>query len=624
MAQPLSDLLSSICSVWTGQIERAKKVKERQFDKTARRAWKFYGDSDHEFLFRSPDGSVAVGDDRPLLRRPDYVVSVNLVSEYCRMMLPYIHYRIPHRQVQPRRPMMPVSLLPFAPMLDQQRQQDAVVSDLLGWVLNYTPSLFRLFEQTRLASTEALVKGRGIVWHEMVDGLVGSFYDTVDDLLVDPDSEQWHQAGWICRRRRLPAHVVSEIYRIPTNKIRGSMTSERSEARHDAEDQTYGANRNDPDAKDICTFYEVYSRIGLGGAFDTSSPELKAVSKDAVGRHVYLAVMPGMDSPLNFHRDSIDVETLTEEDVKSRLAWPIPFHGNYVNPWPCTPLDFYRHPRRNWPTSPLESSLPLQTFIDVVCSFLMGRVSRTCRDLIFASEGLDSRILDALRYGKDQEVITHDQTNAELHNLAHVLQFPSVNPDLFKTLELAQELFRQNTGLVELMYGASSRQMRSSAEAQIKQQNMSVRPEDMADRVESWMTDIAAAEATGTRLLVSPQRFGELAGEPSAMGMLGPLSQAWSQLVNTDDPRRAAAELAYTVEAGSGRKKNLGQMIEDMGNAMQFIMPHAVTYMQMSGDPSLVNGLIRRWGEVHQFDVNDMMIPPPPPPQPMPEEAPPQ
>jgi hypothetical protein len=616
-SDPLHNLLSKVCSVWLSQIKRAKKVKEKQFDKTARRAWEFYGDSSHAFIFRDDEGSPRPGDHRNKLRRPDNIITVNLTSEFVRMFLPYLQFGVPHRQVTPRRPPLPPLMQQFAPQYESVRQQDQIASTLLSWHLNYTPDLFGLQDQSRLAVTEALVKGMGVVWHESQNQLVGSFYDTVDDLFMDADAEQMHHAGWIARRRRRPVHLVAEEYGIDVKLLRATMASEKEQAERDDEDYDYRSTQHDRDSGDVCEYYEIFSRVGLGGNFGEADPQLKRFTGGSLNRHVYLAILPGLPYPLNLPADQMIAGVMTEDDFKSRVSWPIAFYENFLNPWPCTCLCFYKHPRRVWPTSPLESSLPLQTFIDAAYSYILGRLDKTCRDLIFTTKALSQAVQNAIKNDGDQEVIKCEEVANDITKFVHVLQFPDMTMDLYKALEMSQEEFRRNTGLTELMYGSSTRQMRSSAEAQIKQQNMSVRPEDMAARVEQWHSDLATSEAIATRLHVSPQRFAMLAGEPVQGPIPGPLAMEWGELVNTTDPYLAASEFAYNIEVGSGRKKNAAQAIEDSHEAWQYIGPLAQNHYQMTGDPRLVNGLIQRWGEAMQIDYTPMLLAPLPqqPPQ---------
>ncbi len=76
------------------------------------------------------------------------------------------------------------------------------------------------------------------------------------------------------------------------------------------------------------------------------------------------------------------------------------------------------------------------------------------------------------------------------------MQHPEVNGDIWKLISAVEEMFDKRVGLNELMYGEEgSTQIRSAQEASIRNQNMSVRPDDMSKQVEQWMSEVAAKEA---------------------------------------------------------------------------------------------------------------------------------
>ena len=84
-------------------------------------------------------------------------------------------------------------------------QDDARASLMEGW-LNYTPDEQPgggLAQHAELAITEALVKGRGTLWVEPYTQpgskmtLPGCFWDSVDNLLIDPDAESLFDAKYI-------------------------------------------------------------------------------------------------------------------------------------------------------------------------------------------------------------------------------------------------------------------------------------------------------------------------------------------------------------------------------------------------------------------------------------------
>jgi hypothetical protein len=620
------DILGAIEGLWLGQIERAKKVKKKQFGETAERAWKYYGDGNHNFLYE--ENSKNTGESR--ISMPLFPVTCNLTAEYVRMMLPYIHNKAPARRVAVRpNPFEALFQPPQQPQFGQQpgmppqpppvNPQDVAkrfTASALNYMLSYTPDRHDLRAQCRSCVTESLVKGRGVAWHEFEHGLPGSFFDSVDNLLVDPDAEQLRHAAFIVRVRRRPVWAVAEEFGIPREQIRGSYTSGQKQAQNSFE-VSLGSESGDRDKElsaDVVKYYEVYSRMGVGHKFVGVADEIKQAGTllDAVGEHAYLAILPGFGSPLNLPKDSLS-EATTAEDITSRLSWPVAYFGNVIDPWPCTCLDYYVHPRQAWPSSPLEPSLPLQAFMDYAYSFLMARLRSTCRDIIIASKAIDSALTKALKYGRDQEVVFHDGTNQDIENLIHVLQFPPVNRDIYEVLRMVEQAFRQSTGLVELMYGANSRAMRSAEEASVLQTNMSIRPEDMADMVEDWHSRMSGKEAAAMRLHVPGAMFAKCAGDvtPANSPMPSQLAMAWDLYVAPQglDPYDAASEMLYTVDAGTGRKRNLQKEMSDVKEAMSFMFGPSLQHYQQSGDPKLVNGLLKWWSDSHQADSSVMMMP---------------
>jgi len=257
------DLLAAIENLWLGQIERAKKVKKRQFGETAERAWKYYGDSNHNFLYlenaqKADEGRISL---------PLYPITCNLTAEYVRMMLPYIHNKAPARRVSPR----PWPLSFIMPQPPEQYQANFFVASALQYMVGYTPDRHDLRSQCRSSVTESLVKGRGVCWHEFEHGLPGSFFDSVDNLLIDPNSEQLRHAAFAVRIRRRPVWAVAEEFGIEREKIRGSYTSYQKQARDQWEVATVtGDATGDPNkdkTADVVTYYEVYSRMGAGHKF---------------------------------------------------------------------------------------------------------------------------------------------------------------------------------------------------------------------------------------------------------------------------------------------------------------------------------------------------------------------
>jgi hypothetical protein len=168
-------------------------------------------------------------------------------------------------------------------------------------------------------------------------------------------------------------------------------------------------------------------------------------------------------------------------------------------------------------------------------------------------------------------------------------------------------------GLTELIYGMTRSSFRSAAEAAVKSEQISVRPDDYANTLEDALSEVARKEALLARWLIYPQDV-----EP----LLGPMAaQAWGMHVQNENPENIVREYSYRVEAGSARKPNIATKTENLNNFLQIAMPVAQGMLQ-AGQPNLFNALMQDWGRAMDMDVNKYVVPPPPPPPPQPPPGP--
>ena len=190
---------------------------------------------------------------------------------------------------------------------------------------------------------------------------------------------------------------------------------------------------------------------------------------------------------------------------------------------------------------------------------------------------------------------------------------PGVTEDMYKIIAEVTNLFDRRVGLTELIYGMTRNQFRSAAEANVKAEQISVRPDDYANTLEDALSDVARKEALAARWLIEPQDVAPLMGPMAA--------QAWDMHVRQESPDNIVREYDYRIEAGSARKPNIATKTENLNNLMQVLMPVAQGMLQ-AGQPDLFNSLMAKWGEVNQMDVTDFAVQPPPPPGPPPPEGP--
>jgi hypothetical protein len=198
-----------------------------------------------------------------------------------------------------------------------------------------------------------------------------------------------------------------------------------------------------------------------------------------------------------------------------------------------------------------------------------------------------------------------------------VFQMPGVTQDMYNIIQAVTDLFDRRVGLTELIYGMTRASFRSAAEAAVKSEQISVRPDDYANILEDALSEVARKEALLARWLIYPQ---------DVAPVLGPMAaQAWQMHVQGEDPESIVREYSYRVEAGSARKPNIATKVENMNNAMQIMMPVAQGMLQ-AGQPQIFNAMLEDWGKTMNVDISRYMVPPPPPPPPpeAPPEAPPQ
>lgn len=586
----LAELLRRIVAIWSEQIKLAGERKYAQFGETAQQLWSFVGKSYRQLYLETGEGSERFAN----LQGPYYKARINKTAEAISLLVPYVMAEVPHRQVSAARPPLAPELLELLPTAEGPREiidkTDRLVAYLLQWFLNYTPREYGLRREARTALIEAFGKGRGVLWHEMADAPAGllpaSYFDTVDGLLIDPDAIQLREAGFIIRKRTRSVWKVSQDTGLPREQLRGHSRS----AMQTAIDRA--ATKTEPEVgaaqqKDVITYYEVYSRIGIGHWLDRDTEELKPLAEalDSIGPYVYLEIVPGVDYPLNL-APGVVASIESQDELRERLAWPIKFYAETAgNPWPCSVIDFIPNPDNPWATSVLQGGLALQIFLDHLYSFIMSRVRVSSKNVGLYSNALSQETIDAIKHGFDLQLAgVPGKPGDEIKSLLHFIEFPQLNADLWKVLQLAEGAYENATGLVPLLYGTEgARQIRTAKESGIREAHASTRPDDYADATEEWLSNAAAKEGQAARLHVRAATVGPLFGEPlpplgedgSYAGGFGPLTEAWQNLVATDDEWVAASEFAYTVAAGSARRKNKAKLLADMQQMIQVMMQPA-------------------------------------------------
>lgn len=611
---------------WIARLKRAQEVKRRYFQEEADRLWGALTRSYSEvWIVDFPDpihrrfySSVL----HPTAFRPRF----NKCREFVSLYLPFVVARAPTRVVLPRRPTLTEHLRELIQINDLAHRQATgqplpcclnpeieSAASLLEWYLNYTAQELDLESELRMAVIEALVKGRGILWHELVTHngrlTVGSFFDSVDRLLIDGDTVFLRDAAWIARMRVVPAWWVREAMRLPEDIVR---KLPRAESITTKPDDLLGFGINTPRAinlsnqADTVWFYEIFSRIGLGTQLlEDEIPDALKIAFDALGQYCYLVIAPGVDHPLNMIPDQLVV--MSSSEIQAKVSWPL-FIGAEINdPWPCSILDFYPACDNPWASSPLEPGIVFQFFLDLLYGYVMNRAAASARIIVAVAEDLPEEAVEGLLYGKDLEIVRIPRH--EIRDLAAAIApipLPEVSPTLWSLIQAVERQFERAVGLDPLLYGAAQvPQPRSATEILTREKYLTSRPDDMADRVERWCTRIAQKEAVATRLYIRSSEVAPLFCE--TVSPLGPLSQFWDEWVAVDNPNEAASEFQYGVEAGSGRRRNREYLAAVAQLALQQLGPIAMQALT-HGNPVPFNKLIRFMARSLEADFNEFLI----------------
>jgi hypothetical protein len=665
--------LAGLVELWAEKLKRAGEQKWRDFGEQAARCMQFYApkDKNYNFLYRNDkDGKYGVSFGVP---EPTFKMTLNKVCELVQIFGPFLYNKNPHRKVEPRK------LLPFEPELmgsdavlralmpqqapmggdtaslaasypmpgpgmalqyaeamlaaDDIAEQEAVVkSRLLEAYLNYTPNEMLLKDHADQAIVEALVKGRGCLWTEIwsppsgASRYIGSFFDSVDYLLIDPDAESIETAWWIARKQCHPVWEVERKFGLKPGDLKRYAKSETRNAAAEVDSTGREFDRARGITNDLVIYYEIYSKMGVGGRLSGSNINLDeigllpgdlegiaSVLDPIAGDHVYLAIVPGCPWPLNLPPTMMDATvvdetgqpTLDMQSITAQLQWPLPFYEDGA--WPVSVLDFHYIPRKPWPQSHVEPALGELQALNWLYSFMMGKAQVTLRTIIAVLKELGKEFKLQVLDGADLTVVELDPNNRSISECVQILQYPQMNQDIWSIIQAIESNLDKRLGLNELMYGESSRQIRSAAEADLKASQTNVRPDDMAERVESWMTQAARKEAIAARLLLQPQDLAPVLGQVGAT--------LWGRLVSTPDPVAACRELEYRIESGSMRKPNRERDQSLANEAMQSLLPSFQSFAA-AGVTQPINALITYWARSRDLDPNPFLLPslPPPPP----------
>ena len=630
--------MANICAAWHSKIELALKVREELFGQYAKEATNFY-DGPANFMWKDTKGFLDKGGMLPTFR-----IQVNKIFEAVALFGPSLYAQNPNAMVEailpPEVPPEAFGINPQAVMQGdpesiyamqwyteiaqqeamkhtQRKACAAVKSSYLNWLQQETDKK----TESRRMLTEALVAGVGYletVMHRPPGSNIKfprSRYLSWNDVVFDPDASYYEDVQWMGIRRYQPVNLADERWGYERGYLKGHYQSYESQPSKTAKKEAH-ANR-DGKSFDLIEYWEVYSKNGFGDLlFDGATNQgadlqkLQAFDYSPLGKFCYIVVAKNVQHPLN-----VPSEVLLSgdpEELLQRTQWPIPF-WNDDGGWPISRLGFYEKPNCIWPISIFKAAIGELRFVNWCLSFLADKVAASCTTYvgILKAAGEDIRKQIENKTGPFTIIEISQTLDMPLDKLISFLQSPNFSMDIWNMLAQVLDLIDKRTGLTELIYGLTGASMRSAAEANIKNANVAVRPDDMASRTEDCLSEVQIREMQAARWHCEPQDVAPAVGQLGAM--------LWQNYVMTGDVDEVVRGFNYRIEAGSARKPNKANRISQLNEFGQFSLK-VFAEMAVAGNVGPWNSYVADWCKANDLDPSGYLLPEPDPNQPDPEQ----
>ncbi len=637
-AQYSSHPMKAICDQWIAKIDLALKDRHERFGKYAEEAMNFFH-GNHDWMW---DDKYACGPsgflDREGALKPTFRISVNKLFEAVALFGPALYHQNPNILVTPLiNPEVSPEALGIMPydQMGLATYQQMAMADQYMWekkkacasvkqrYLNWIQGENDKKTHMRRAVTEALVAGIGYLETDYAQepgskiGMPVSRYLSWWDVVVDPDAKYWEDVQWIAIRRHRAVNLTERRYGLEKGDLKGNAQSRMSQStrrsRKEARDNRGGKSY------DLIEYWEVYSKNGFGQRLldDVALQNLGGVGSedmyDAFGDYCHIVVSRNVPFPLNIPTSSIGEET--PEQLFMRAQWPIPFWYD-KNGWPISRLSFYEQPNEVWPISLFRPAIGELRFVNWCLSFLADKVASSCHTYIGMMKDAAVNIQKQITGSSSPYTVLEisNATGRKVSEVIEIINAPDFQQHIWVMVREVLELIDKRTGLTELIYGMTRSQIRSAAEAQIKEGNTSVRPDDMAARVEEAATECAVREMQAARWMNQPEDVAPI------LGQLG--TAVWANYIMTDDVDSVVLDYDYRVEAGTARKPNKQNKIAQLNEFGQYSIQY-FQQMAMEGNPGPWNAYVTDWCSANDLDPSGYIIQPPDPANtpPSPEEV---
>lgn len=507
-------------------------------------------------------------------------------------------------------------------MITQQAQTEYVVKQYGGSImedyLNKAIKEIGLKEEARPCLRDSLVRGLGAMITEMSQlpnnsgSMITDTYLDDDRIVIDPDCKRIKDAKWVailCEHNTWEVAAQYASYGITEDMLHASALSTIGDVTTRHHDQSDRSRFN------LFRYWKIYSRCGLGARlkpFNDREPKLNQLDS-ILGDFCYIVVADGCDFPLNItpYIEQLAIKSNGLAPYQVVTSWPIPFYYDKDDPWPFTSIWFHERKGSPWPKAHLSFSIGYLNFMAWVLGFVADKAYRDVRGVWVVDASVSSDLIAWMENGQDEEIIklTKGAGGKKVAELIEYLRGPDFNNGLIELYEFMERKFQEMSGMTDLLQGQYDRQMRSAAESQVLQSASQLRPQDMAAKVTQWLSRIMRKHAIAARYM---QEGKDLV---AVLGVFG--AQAWDQVIRTKNMQDLFREASFNVETGHGRTPDINTDMENIGQAMQYVFPAAMAAYQGTGDPTVLNSIMREWAKTRQMDPDVLQfkgfLPPPPP-----------
>lgn len=464
---------------------------------------------------------------------------VSKTSEALDIFVPSIYSQTPKTSITPR-----------SHASEMSRVRGQLMQDYLDVSLKETDADWHY---TKCAEW-AVLTGRCVLWTGLDRrGLVCSKWVPTKDVGIDPDHDIPEQRSWIYRKRRPKRFELINKY--PHEKSRLKETKSYKARRSDVESDAGSAQDH---AHDIIETYEIYFRVGLANFKDGQDAEDPTEDSEVEYKDEpckYILVCDGGDPKTgwlirNPQKDEMGEPVLDEKMqpvFEYHHPWEIPFYRD--GRWPCEIEDIRTDPETSLPCSVLKPGLGWQRCLNLLYTWAIGKSRTTLRDIIFFFEQggiqLTEADKDEILNGSDLAVVMPRlkelaQGNQMAEKLVDVLQFPEMKQTHVDLIQMCEANFAKSTGLYELLYtGTTDTQIRTAADANMKDRNSRSRLEQDASKFEKFLSRVRRKEAFAARYLLDPQ---------DAMAVLGQRASDWGELRSPQEFEQYELQLRKQME----------------------------------------------------------------------------